>query len=135
VKIREDGRFLKKSKTLQLQQGFLDPQTPAVAGQFPIAAYNAVAWDHDRNGIRTVRRADSPQCFRPVDTPRQFAIRDRISIGDFLEFPPNFQLERRPFRPERQVESCQPFFEVSSELTNGFIDNPAPCPLPLRERS
>jgi hypothetical protein len=105
----------------QGQEFFFDGQATAVAGEFSVAADNAMTGDDDGNRIGAVGQADCPRSVGIAEAAGELAVRDGFSVGDFAESFPDGELEYCARGREREIEIFQVSREVGAELTDGFL--------------
>src|ERR1700730_8466315 len=94
-------------RTFERQQGALDVEPAAEAGQGAVRADDAVAGNDDRQRIRAVRKAHGACTTGVAETARQFGIGDGLTIRDGPQRLPDRQLERRASRSQPQREDEQ----------------------------
>src|SRR5437879_5745805 len=100
-----DTRKLQKPQLplLQSQKLFFNREPTAVASQLAIRANDAMARDHDGNRIGSIGQANRTACLRITDPSREFPVRDRLAVRNFLKFAPDPLLKRRAPRGQRKI--------------------------------
>src|SRR5436853_1550269 len=93
---------------LQRKKRFLGRKSAAKACKLSVRADHAVAWHHDRQGIRSVGGPDSSRCLRISDAPGQFSVGNRFAVWDLLQPLPDGLLKVRAFGSQRQIEVAPP---------------------------
>jgi len=101
---------------------FLDRQAAAVAGEFAVAADDAMAGDDDGDGIGSIGEADGARGFGIADAAGEFAVGDGLAVGNVAEQLPDFLLKGRALGSEREVEGFEFTAEVGAELADGFLE-------------
>src|ERR1700733_5157200 len=86
------------------EQSFLGRQSAAEAGEFSVCTDDAMAWNHDRDGILAIRRAYGSRRFGISHALRQLAVGDRFAVRDVLQIAPHGALKFSAFGRERQIE-------------------------------
>ena len=102
----------------------LSPEAAAVAGEFAVAADNAVAGDDDADAVVSVRLRHGAHGFRIADCLRLLGIRAGLAVGDGDERVPDLFLERRARDDERYVEFFSPTVEIFLELFFKRVEMP-----------
>src|SRR5262249_30497451 len=79
-----------------------------------------MAGNDDRNWVRSVGQADSAAGIRISDAAGNFAIGNRLAVGNATEFVPDLLLKRRAFRSKRQIEILQLSCKIRTQLPHDF---------------
>lgn len=87
-----------------IEQKALGCETASEARQAVVAADDPVAGSEDRNGIGAAGVCHSAYGRGEAEAPGQFAVRNRVAIGNFEQLCPDFLLERRAHEEQGDVE-------------------------------
>src|SRR3546814_17380169 len=86
------------------------------SGQRTVGADHAVAGEHDRDWIASVRRAHRSHRLRLADAARDVAVAPGLPVGNLRQRPPDLALERRADRLQRQVGRLQRPGDIGHQL-------------------
>ncbi len=92
-------------RTLERQEGPLDGEPAAKAGERAVGPDHAVARNDDRQRIRTVGKPDRPRTSDDSHVPRELPVRPGLAVGDGAQPFPDRELKRRARRGELQLEA------------------------------
>ncbi|MNZ74536.1 hypothetical protein D3C78_929870 [compost metagenome] len=81
-----------------------------------------MAGNDDGNGVGAIGRAHGAHRLRVADAFGQLAVAGGAAVGDFQQRLPDFLLEGRAARREKQVEALQAAFEVAVQLSAMLVE-------------
>src|SRR5690606_10130410 len=106
---------------LDVEQDPLSPDATAVAAQLAARIHDPMAWNEDRDRIRTVRQTHGARRADIAHALRELQVRPRPPVLDLAERRPHALLERRARIRQRHIERPEPACEVGVELTASAI--------------
>src|SRR5262245_13537866 len=124
---------LRQSLSFEFKQEFLALDAAAIAGQLAVRPDHTVTGNDDRDRVAAVRRADRARGSRIADPPRQFAVTDRRTVGNLLQFGPDALLKRRAADRKAQIELGQFAREVCPQLISSLPEQSVVTP-PIADR-
>src|SRR5690606_38946384 len=101
---------------LDVEQDPLAPDATAVAAQLAARIHDPMAWNEDRDRIRTVRQTHGARRADIAHALRELQVRPRPPVLDLAERRPHALLERRARIRQRHIERPEPAWEVGGEL-------------------
>ncbi len=99
-----------------LEQPFLTVEPAAVSTEGSIGGDDAVAGNHDGNGVPPVRGPDRPRRPRAADPPGELRVAHGLAERNRPQALPDQVLKRRAGHRERQLEIAKLALEIGSQL-------------------
>ncbi len=116
---RYEGSCLPEGASFEVQQALLEGESAAVADKFSVGADDAVARDHDRQGIRSISGADGSHRAGPAQPDSQVAVGAGLAVRNVAQDTPNTLLKIGSNDFERKAEFEKGSREVRGQLLDG----------------
>src|SRR5260370_212287 len=122
VKGRTEKLRLVAGSSLLRQQLLLSRKPPAIPGERPVLANDAMARNHDGNGVRGASSRNSPNGLRLAEGARDLRVRARLAARNSLQLLPNAPLKRRRLQVQREFESRLFAFDTLHDLSHPALE-------------